>query len=383
MSWNDSNQPKDPWGGNRNQPDELEALFKKIKDVLGSGNSKNANNNTPNLPSFSPKAIFGLMMVGLALWATLGFYTVENAERGVVTRFGKFSHITTEGLNWHLPSPIEKVEIINITRVRSAEIGFRQNQNKILSEALMLTKDENIVDVQLTVQYQINNAKDFLFNVRDPETTLRDATESALRQVVGRNLMDTVLTEGREAVVADVKSLLQGILDDYKTGLQIYTVNMQGASAPQQVQAAFDDAVKAREDKERFVNEAQAYSNQILPQARGEAARIAEDAIAYRERVIAEATGQAERFSSVYNEYRKAPLVTRERLYIQAMENVLQQSNKVLVDIEGGNNLLYLPIDKLVAPNAANTNQQSLQDLTRSIIPNNGSQSRQNRGRTR
>ena len=351
MSWNEPGRPNDQWGGK--QSEEFDALINKVKEMFGqnksSGDSENSSNGGGGAPLKLPKkAIGSIFLVLFIIWASTGLYQIENAERGVVIRFGKFVEETSEGLNWHLPYPIERVEVVNVQAVRSAEIGFRSNNTKVLSEALMLTEDENIVDVELSIQYQILSAPDFLFNVRDPENTLRQVTESALREVVGRSPMDDVLTEGRERVVADVKVLLQNTLNEYKTGLQVYTVNMRNASAPQQVQAAFNDVVKAREDKERFINEAEAYTNQILPQARGEAARLTEEALGYKDRVIAEAKGQTDRFLSISEEFKKAPEVTKERLYLQSIESIFERTSKVIVDVEGGNNILYLPLDKIV-----------------------------------
>ncbi len=367
MSWNEPGRPNDPWGGNNKPNEELEALMKKLQGLFGNksrppsggdgGEAGDGGEPTYSRP-MPIKIILSLIFVGIVVWSASGFYQIQSAERGVVLRFGKFVDVTTEGLNWHLPTPIEKVEVVNISRVRNEEIGFRvngSNTNRVLSEALMLTQDENIVDVQLSVQYTIKDPRSYLFNVFNPSATLRQVTESALREVVGRSSMDDVLTDGRERVVEEVRSLVQNTLDDYQTGIEIRTVNMSDASAPQQVQAAFNDAVKAREDKERFVNEAEAYANQILPQARGEAARITEEALAYRERVIAESTGEADRFTSIVDAYKKAPEITRERLYIQTIQKVFEKSSKILLDVDSGNNLMLLPLDKLLNPDSRTT----------------------------
>ena len=370
MSWNEPGRPNDPWGGNNKPNEELEALMKKLQGLFGNksrppsgedggdgGEAGDGGEPTYSRP-MPVKIILSLVFVGIVVWSASGFYQIQSAERGVVLRFGKFVNVTTEGLNWHLPTPIETVEVVNISRVRNEEIGFRvngSNTNRVLSEALMLTQDENIVDVQLSVQYTIKDPRSYLFNVFNPSATLRQVTESALREVVGRSSMDDVLTDGRERVVEEVRSLVQNTLDDYQTGIEIRTVNMSDASAPQQVQAAFNDAVKAREDKERFVNEAEAYANQILPQARGEAARITEEALAYRERVIAESTGEADRFTSIVDAYKKAPEITRERLYIQAIQGVFEKSSKILLDVDSGNNLMLLPLDKLLNPDSRTT----------------------------
>ena len=370
MSWNEPGRPNDPWGGNNKPNEELEALMKKLQGLFGNKSRPSSGDDGGDggdagdggEPTYSRpmpvKIILSLVFVGIVVWSASGFYQIQSAERGVVLRFGKFVNVTTEGLNWHLPTPIETVEVVNISRVRNEEIGFRvngSNTNRVLSEALMLTQDENIVDVQLSVQYTIKDPRSYLFNVFNPSATLRQVTESALREVVGRSSMDDVLTDGRERVVEEVRSLVQNTLDDYQTGIEIRTVNMSDASAPQQVQAAFNDAVKAREDKERFVNEAEAYANQILPQARGEAARITEEALAYRERVIAESTGEADRFTSIVDAYKKAPEITRERLYIQAIQGVFEKSSKILLDVDSGNNLMLLPLDKLLNPDSRTT----------------------------
>jgi membrane protease subunit HflK len=261
-------------------------------------------------------------------------------------------------LRWRLPYPIERVERVNVEKVSTVEIGYRNNPRssgkaKEPKEALMLTEDENIVDVEFAVQYQIKDAAHYLFNLRDPEITIRQATESAVREVVGRSTMDFVLTEGRGVVDQSALELLQKILDRYESGIQILRIEMQRSQPPEEVKAAFDDAVKAREDEQRSKNEAEAYVNDIIPRARGNAARQLQEAEAYKARTVARAEGEARRFTLIANEYVKAPAVTRERLYIETMEEVFKNTTKVMIDQKGGNNLIYLPLDKLVGSHDA------------------------------
>ena len=352
MNWNEpgNNRGENPWGNRGGDPfEELKKLINSIfkNKSNGGGEDGEGDGGSPSrLPLNS--MITAILVIITLLWLSSGLYKVEDAERGVVTRFGQYIDETQAGLNWHIPYPIENVELVNVSLVRTIQIGFRANRGKILGESLMLTQDENIVDVQLEVQYRISNARDFLFNVSQPIITLQQVVESVLREVVGQSKMDFVLTEGRSQVAERVKSLAQDTLNQFTIGITITNVNMQNAQAPEQVQAAFDDAVKAREDKERIINEAEAYSNQVLPQARGEAARMIEEATAYKEKVVAEAKGQTERFNKLYQEYAKAPQVTRERLYLDSMESVMQKSNKIIIDSESNSNLMYLPIDKLV-----------------------------------
>jgi membrane protease subunit HflK len=296
--------------------------------------------------------------VALVVWLASGFYVVQQGERGVVLRFGKQHEITHAGLRWRLPYPIERVERVNVEKVSTVEIGYRNNPRssgkaKEPKEALMLTEDENIVDVEFAVQYQIKDAAHYLFNLRDPEITIRQATESAVREVVGRSTMDFVLTEGRGVVDQSALELLQKILDRYESGIQILRIEMQRSQPPEEVKAAFDDAVKAREDEQRSKNEAEAYVNDIIPRARGNAARQLQEAEAYKARTVARAEGEARRFTLIANEYVKAPAVTRERLYIETMEEVFKNTTKVMIDQKGGNNLIYLPLDKLVGSHDA------------------------------
>ena len=358
MAWNEPGKPgQDPWGnsGNNNRPNgsnkpngsggdpDLKEALKKAQDFLGGANDKYNGGG---------KGTVLIVLAVIVFWLLSGIYTVDSPERGVVKQFGAYSEETTAGLHWHIPWPIETVTIVNVDRIRTAEIGYRSDRGRndsIPSEALMLSKDENIVDIKIAVQYNISDAKKYLYDISDPDRTLSAMTESALREVVGQSTMDFVLTEGRDEVVSRVRDLTQKSLDAYNTGLMITSLNLQDAQPPEQVQAAFADVVKAREDRERLINEAEAYSNDILPKARGQAARQMEEARAYHDQVIARATGQASRFESIMTEYQKAPRVTRERLYLDAITTVLGSTSKVFVGADSGTNLLYLPLDKMMS----------------------------------
>ncbi|MBT6273900.1 MAG: FtsH protease activity modulator HflK, partial [Chromatiales bacterium] len=312
----------------------------------------------------------GLVVAVLAIgWGVAGVYIVEPAEKAVVTRFGEFNRLEDPGPHW-APYLIDAVEMVNVALVRSADIGFRNisSQSSVEHESLMLTQDENIIDVHFAVQYRVSNAKDYLFEVRDPDLTLRQATESAVREVVGKETMDFVLTEGRDAVAAEARDMIQEILDRYKSGLIVTTVNMQRAQPPGPVQEAFDDAVQAREDEERTKNVARAYAADILPKAEGDANAIREQALAYKERVVADADGETSRFLRVLNEYQKAPQVTRQRLYIEAVEAVLSNTNKVIMDVEGGNNLTYLPLDRIMQPRQPLSDSEDLNGTRASAV---------------
>jgi membrane protease subunit HflK len=339
MAWNEPGPNRDPWnqggGGNKrgDGPPDLDEMLRRLKARLGGGKGSPGSSG-PGLP----KGLIGLAaLLIVALWAGTGFYVVDEQERGVVMRFGAYSRTTVPGWGWHAPWPMEKVEIVNVTQVR-----------QVNDRATMLTKDENIVDVELTVQYRVSSAEDFLFSVDDPDMTLRQATKSAVRETVGRSVMDFILTEGRQAIADHTKQLLQERLDLYKSGLIVTEVNLQQAQPPEAVQSAFADAIKAREDQQRVKNEAEAYANDRLPRARGAAARQVEEATAYRDQVVARAEGDASRFSQLVTEYRKAPKVTRDRLYLDTMEEVLSGSSKVLVDVDKGNSMFYLPLDQII-----------------------------------
>ncbi len=291
----------------------------------------------------------------LFIWLASGAFIVQEGQAGVVTTFGKLSRTTGAGFNWRWPYPFQAHETVNVSQVRTAEIGYRSNvKNKRPQEALMLTDDENIIDIQFAVQYTLKSPVDWLFNNRDQDETVRQVAETSIREVVGKSKMDFVLYEGREKVANDVQMLMQEIVDRYALGAVITNVTMQGVQPPEQVQSAFDDAVKAGQDRERAKNEGQAYANDVIPRARGNASRLLQEAEAYRSMVTENATGNASRFNQVLTEYQKAPGVTRDRLYLDSMQQIFTSASKVLVDAKSNSNLLYLPLDKLIAQSAAN-----------------------------
>ena len=357
MAWNEpgGNGDKDPWSNNRGKrgnqgPPDLDEVLKDLQKKFGKlfGGKGGRSGGGGSVPGGG----FGIgvvVVILLGFWIATGFYKVEEAERGVVFQFGKHVETTQKGLHWHLPVPIEHVEKVDVTKVYTIPLN-----------STMLTQDENIVDILGTVQYQIDNAEKYLFNVRNPEISLSQVTESALRESIGRSKMDYVITEGRGEIAIQVKGIIQDIVNTYQTGLHIFKVNIQSAKPPEAVKDAFDDVTQAREDEERFKNEAEAYRNEVLPKARGASARLREESDAYKSEVIARAEGEAERFTQLLKEYKKAPKITRDRLYLDMMESVLSNSSKVMIDVEGGNNLLYLPLDKLMdrQNNSATASQQ-------------------------
>ncbi|WP_020565775.1 FtsH protease activity modulator HflK [Methylosarcina fibrata] len=355
MSWNEpGGDNKDPWSGRGDQkgPPDLDQAIRSLQEKLGRifGGGGSSGGERPG--GGSVKSLGYIIAAVLFLWALSGFYIVDEGNHGVETRFGKYLDTTQAGLNWHLPAPIERVDIVNVKQNRTIDVGFQSFGDAASrsepKEALMLTKDENYVDVRLVVQYQVKDAKDFLFNVVDPAKTLKQVTESAERGVIGSSNMDFVLTEGRAEIVTQIKKEIQTIMDSYESGIQVTTVNLRDAQPPEQVQNAFEDVIKAREDEQRLINEAEAYANDVVPKARGAAARKLQEAEGYKEQVIAQAEGETNRFSKLLAEYSKAPEVTRKRLYLESMESVLAGANTVLVDVKGSNNLLYLPLDKMV-----------------------------------
>jgi len=374
MSWNEpGGDKKDPWSGRRDQngPPDLDeairALQEKLGKIFGGGGGGDGSDRS-SADSGKPMKNLGFIVAGAAvfLWGVSGFYIVDEGNHGVETRFGKYIGITQSGLHWHIPAPIEQVNIVNVKEQRFIEVGYRSMGGEQMAgsipkveEALMLTKDENYVDVRLAVQYQVKDAKDFIFNIVNPAATLKQVTESAQRGVIGGSTMDFVLTEGRSEIVTQIKKEIQDVMDSYKSGVQITSVNLQDAQPPEQVQNAFADAIKAREDEQRLINEAEAYSNDVVPKARGAAARKMQEAEGYKEQVIAQAEGETNRFSKLYAEYRKAPDITRKRLYIESMEVVFSETNTVMIDVKGGNNMVYLPLDKMMqhkAPSLAAQN---------------------------
>ncbi len=340
MSWNEpgggNNGPRDPWGGGNQGPPDLDEALKKLQQSIAGLFGGGRRGSGPAKGGMS-SALLGMVLGGvLMVWGLMGFYQLDEQERAVVLRFGEYHATLTPGLQWN-PPLIDEVITVNTTKVRVA--GLRE---------VMLTQDENIVEVSMSVQYVINDPQDFVLQVRDPEISLQHAAQSALRHVVGDTTMDLVLTEGRAAIGFEVRDRLQQYLNDYTTGIQVSKINIDESKPPAQVQGAFDDVIKAREDEERVKNEAQSYANGIVPEARGRAQRVLEESNAYRDRVIAMADGEAQRFNQLLQEYRKAPEVTRERLYIDSVQSVFANTNKVMVDVDGGNNVLYLPLDKMV-----------------------------------
>ena len=360
MAWNEpgGNGDKDPWGNRGNQgPPDLDEVFKNFQKKFGSlfgGKGGRGGGRGTGSGSGGTIGIGIVIAIVLLFWMATGFYKIEEAERGIILRFGQHVDTTQSGLHWHWPTPIESVTKVDITKVTPVPL-----------RATMLTQDENIVDIEGTIQYQVADPTAYLFNVRIPEISLTQAAESALRESIGKSKMDFVITEGRGQIAFQVEELIQKILDSYGTGLKVIKVNILNAKPPEAVKDAFDDVTQAREDEVRLINEAEAYRNEVLPKARGAAARLREEADAYNKEVTARAEGEAGRFTQLLNEYQRAPRVTRDRLYLDMMESVLGRSSKVLVDIEGNNNLLYLPLDKLMSRSAA-TGQlsDSLNNLT-------------------
>jgi modulator of FtsH protease HflK len=369
MSLNDHGWGNDPERGNRggggpqnNQgPPDLEELWRDFNRRLagmigknpgksGGGDGSGGGTGTPRLTPGQFGGGIGLL-IGLAavVWFASGFYIVDASQRGVVLTLGKYSETTEPGLRWRLPWPLQTHEIVNLTGVRTIEVGYRGSEkNKVPKEALMLTDDENIVSVQFAVQYLLKDPKDYTFKNRHPDDAVTQAAETAIREVVGKNRMDFVLYEGRDVIAANTQKLMQDTLDRYQTGIQIRAVTMQSTQPPEQVQAAFDDAVKAGQDRERQKNEGEAYANDVIPRARGTASRLLQEAEGYRARLVATAEGEATRFSKLYAEYAKAPEVTRQRLYLETMQQVFANTSKVMIDTKGSGNLLYLPLDKLM-----------------------------------
>ncbi|WP_043767615.1 FtsH protease activity modulator HflK [Algiphilus aromaticivorans] len=344
MAWNEPGGGKDPWGsGGRgsngsNSPPDLEQMLKRFKERFtgrGNGGGSGGSGGPGKGPLMGAAIVLGGIIV--ALWLASGFYIVDEREQGVVMTFGAFTTVTQPGLRWHIPAPIQRVETINVTEIREAS-----------DRTLMLTKDENIVEVELRVQYRVSDVEAYLFNVRNPDETLSQATKSALREVVGQNTLDYTLVDARDQVANITRDRLQEILESYGTGLFVTNVNLTDAKPPAQVQDAFFDAIKAREDQVRQINEAEAYANERIPRARGEAARLAEQAEGYRERVVARAQGDASRFTQLVAEVRQAPEITRDRLYFDVMSEVLSTTSTVLVDVDGSGSVMMLPIEQML-----------------------------------
>ena len=331
MAWNEPGGGKDPWGGNSGNagPPDIDEALNKLKEKLAKFGGGSGGGSSKGL---LPVAFMALAII----WGLLGFYQVDEKEQAVVLRLGKYSDTLGSGLQWNPPF-IDSVTTVRVTEERQYQ-----------ARGLMLTQDENIVEISLTVQYNIANAKDFVLSIKNPVTSLEQATDSALRHVVGSTGLDGVISTGREEVAVSTAEKLQELLNVYTSGINVVKINIEEARPPTEVRAAYDDVIKAREDLERLVNEAQAYSNGVIPEARGEAQRLREEAEGYLSQVVSKSEGEAKRFTSLLKEYKKAPQVTRERLYIDAIEQVMSNSTKILVDTEGGNNMLYLPLDKLM-----------------------------------
>ncbi len=349
MAWNEPGGGKDPWGnrgsgGGDGGPPDLDEAFRKLKQRLsglfgGAGRRGTSGGGSSGGGGLNEGVAWALLGIAVIVWLGSGLYIVDPPERGVVTRFGAFQEVVGPGPHWHLPWPIESSEIVNVA----------QNRSQAINSQLMLTSDEKIVRINLSFQYDVRDPQAFLFDVRMPEQTLNQVIEASLRQVVGNTQMDQVITAGRGEVAQQIHDMSQQIVDAYGTGLNIQAVNLQEATAPDPVQDAYQDVNRAREDRERFVNEAQALRNRIVPEARGEAAQRREDARAYRTRVIESAEGESDRFLALLEEYQQSPEVTRERLYLETMQNVLSKTGKVMVDSEGeGRNLIYVPLDRML-----------------------------------
>ncbi|MAY35866.1 MAG: FtsH protease activity modulator HflK [Spongiibacteraceae bacterium] len=376
MAWNEpGGNNNDPWGGNNQGPPDLDEALKKFKEQLGGifGGSGGGQGGSPS--GFGAGSAGVILAIAAFIWAVFGFYQVDEQEKAVVLRLGVYHATNSAGLHWS-PPLIDVVEKVNVTKVRQAE-----------HRASMLTEDENIVDVPMSVQYTVSDPAHFLLKVRNPEHSLEQAMESALRHVVGGSSMDDVITAGREKMAIDVKQRLQSYIDNYQTGILVSEVNIRESRAPAQVQDAFDDVTRAKEDKARLKNEAEAYANTIIPEARGQAQRQLEEASAYREQVVARAEGEAARFTKLLTEYKKAPDVTRRRLYIEAMQDVYSSSTKVMVDVKGGNNMIYLPLDRIVKGGSggsiSNIDDLDIEELTNRVVEQlrRETQSRRREGR--
>jgi len=373
VAWNEpgGSGGKDPWGQRRKEqgPPDLDQVLKNIRDRLSGlfGGGSGGGRGTSPGKRINPIGLGLIILVALILWMLTGFYVINQGERGIELKFGQKNEVTGPGLHWHLPWPVERVEKVNVDQVSTLSIGRRGDKGASggADSGFMLTEDENIVVVEFTVQYKIKDASDYKFNVRDPVSTIIQAMESASREVVGKSQLDFIITEGQLEVSDKTQKLLQEILDRYKSGIQIVKVQMQKVSPPEEVKSAFDDATKAREDGARIIKEAEAYSNDIIPRARGAASRLIQEAQGYKASVMARAEGDARRFTSIVGEYVKAPGVTRDRMYIETMEQVLSNTTKILID-QKGSNVLYLPLDRMMQ-NASGSGDagpvQSLQPL--------------------
>ncbi|PPD51659.1 MAG: FtsH protease activity modulator HflK [Methylotenera sp.] len=329
----------------------LSDLNQKINNLFG---KKGGNSSQPSTNKDFNVPVLPILAVIAAIWFATGFYIVDQGSLGVVQRFGKYTETTEPGPRWHWPYPVESAEVVNMEQVRRLEVGYRSNgdgtsgKTRQPKEALMLTEDENIIDMQVAVQYKLKNAKDYLFNNRSTDESVMSAAETAIREIVGKSKLDDLLQKG----LPDTSERMQAILDSYKSGVLITSVSRQKGAAPEQVKEAFDDVNRANQDYQRQINEGQAYANDVIPKARGNASRLAEEASGYKLKVENEARGNASRFEQILAQYSKAPDVTRQRLYLDAQEQIMSSTSKVIVDQQGGNSLLYLPLDKLMAAGA-------------------------------
>ncbi|ORM66175.1 FtsH protease activity modulator HflK [Pantoea rodasii] len=378
MAWNqpgNNGQDRDPWGSSNNQggnsggnkggrdqgPPDLDDIFRKLsKKLSGLGGGKQSDNNGQRGGGSGGKLVGIVAVAAVVIWAASGFYTIKEAERGVVTRFGKFSHLVEPGLNWK-PTFIDQVRAVNVEAVR-----------ELAASGVMLTSDENVVRVEMNVQYRVTNPEQYLYAVTSADDSLRQATDSALRGVIGRSTMDRILTEGRTVVRSETQRELDETIRPYNMGITLLDVNFQAARPPEEVKASFDDAIAARENREQYVREAEAYSNEVQPRANGQAQRILEEARAYKERTVLEAQGEVARFALLLPEYKAAPQITKERLYIESMERVLSHTRKVLVN-DRGNSLMVLPLDQLMRGGQASGGQNSQKNTNLMKLPSSGS----------
>ena len=388
--------PRRPSRGGGDEPPDLEEVWrdfnKKLGSLFGSSRKPKSNGNwKPNtggpsggLPpiNFDKKFAVGGIVGFIFLWLASGFYIVEEGNTALVLRFGEYKYSANAGFNWRVPYPVDSHENVNFAQLRQTTVGVRNNQAQTSArDSLMLTSDENIVDVQFAVQYRIGNPEAYIFNNARPDDIVRQGAETAMREVVGRSIADQVLYENKEAISREALNITQKIADRYESGITIVNLTIQNVQPPEEVQAAFSDAIKAAQDAEKTKNEGQAYANDVIPRARGAAFRLVEEAQGYQERVIATAEGDSERFKKLVKEYKSAPRVTRERLYLESMQEVLSNVSKVMVENKSGSNLLYLPLDKLIREQGAgggtsginNSNQQTNQGTANSSNQNIGS----------
>ena len=348
-------------------------LNQKLGQLFGGNGGKSGQSNNKGNSANPFKKMFLIMAALVVVWLAYScFYTVKEGQTAVVMTFGRFSYTANPGFNMRLPAPIQTHEIVNLSQLRTVEVGYSGSaNNKNLNESLMLTEDENIIDIQFAVQYRLKNASDWIFNNRNQEQLVKQVAETAVREVVGKLQMDSVLYEDREQVANNISTLMQDILDRYRSGVQVVNITMQAVQPPEQVQTAFDDAVRAGQDRERQKNEGQAYANDVIPRAQGAAARLLQEAEGYRELIVANAQGNAARFNQVVTEYQKAPVVTRDRMYLETMQQIFSNTNKIMVDTRS-NSMLYLPLDRFISQTnpANNTNAGNVTNPPSNTHPN-------------